>query len=257
MRHFLPFVVIILLSGLITCKVQDEQLSPDLLHFDATGDTMALDLAAQVLETNGGQQAWSESRYVAWTFFGRRRLVWDKWGQQVRIHYTDGSMDMSLHIPDTTGMVWKNGVVMSEPDSLDKYLNQAYRIWINDSYWLLMPFKLRDPGVHLSYIGRDTTQNGTSADVLEMEFTAVGVTPQNKYHIWIGGEPKEVLQWAYYRNAQDSLPGFTNLWTNYQPYEPTGIVLSSGRGPGREMGDIKVYKELPEQTFTEVTATNW
>ena len=83
MRHFLPFVVIILLSGLITCKVQDEQLSPDLLHFDATGDTMALDLAAQVLETNGGQQAWSESRYVAWTFFGRRRLVWDKWG---RIH---------------------------------------------------------------------------------------------------------------------------------------------------------------------------
>lgn len=113
---------------------------------------------------------------------------------------------MSLHIPDTTGMVWKNGVVMSEPDSLDKYLNQAYRIWINDSYWLLMPFKLRDPGVHLSYIGRDTTQNGTSADVLEMEFTAVGVTPQNKYHIWIGGEPKEVLQWAYYRNAQDSCP---------------------------------------------------
>lgn len=74
MRHFLPFVVIILLSGLITCKVQDEQLSPDLLHFDATGDTMALDLAAQVLETNGGQQAWSESRYVAWTFLDA--VVW-------------------------------------------------------------------------------------------------------------------------------------------------------------------------------------
>lgn len=257
MRRILSFLVIVLLSGLMACQDQSGQPNPDEMQFAATGDSVALNLAAQVLETNGGQKAWTDSRYIAWTFFGRRRLVWDKWGQEVRIHYTDGSMDMSLHIPDTTGMVWKNGVAMTEPDSLDKYLNQAYRTWINDSYWLLMPFKLRDPGVHLSYIGKDTTQAGASAEVIEMEFTAVGVTPQNKYHIWIGGEPSEVLQWAYYRNAQDTMPGFTNLWTNYQRYEPTGIVLSSGRGPNREMGDIKVYVELPEQVFTDVAETNW
>ena len=256
MRFLVQIVIASLLVGMVACQSTNNHAKPDALIFGATGDTTALNLAAEVLQTNGGQEAWSQSRYLAWTFFGRRRLVWDKWAQRVRIHYQDGSMDMVLNIPDTTGRVWKSGIELTAPDSLDKYLSQAYRIWINDSYWLVMPFKLRDPGVTLSYLGRDTTQSGEQAEVIQLQFAGVGVTPDNKYHIWIGHQPKEVLQWAYYRSSQDTLPGFTLSWTNYQRFDPTGIVLSSGRGE-REMGDIRVYTELPEDVFNSVTATDW
>jgi hypothetical protein len=32
--------------------------------------------------------------------------------------------------------------------------------WINDAYWLVMPWKLQDPGVTLSYVKTDTLQMG-------------------------------------------------------------------------------------------------
>jgi hypothetical protein len=33
-------------------------------------------------------------------------------------------------------------------------------LWINDAYWLVMPWKLQDPGVTLSYVKTDTLQMG-------------------------------------------------------------------------------------------------
>lgn len=47
-----------------------------------------------------------------------------------------------------------NGVSQSHPDSLSKYLQLGQEVWINDSYWLVMPFKLLDPGVTLKYFGQ-------------------------------------------------------------------------------------------------------
>ena len=48
--------------------------------------------------------------------------------------------------------------------------------WINDTYWLVMPFKLKDSGVTLKYVGDGKTQAGDDADVLAMTFKNVGVT---------------------------------------------------------------------------------
>ena len=31
----------------------------------------------------------------------------------------------------------------------------AYAIWVNDTYWLLMPYKMKDPGVTLAYDGEE------------------------------------------------------------------------------------------------------
>ena len=248
MRRILSFLVIVLLSGLMACQDQSGQPNPDEMQFAATGDSVALNLAAQVLETNGGQKAWTDSRYIAWTFFGRRRLVWDKWGQEVRIHYTDGSMDMSLHIPDTTGMVWKNGVAMTEPDSLDKYLNQAYRTWINDSYWVFMPYKLKDSGVTLRYVGEGQMADGRAADILELTFANVGVTPENKYHVAIAKDTHLVEEWSFFEKFSDEKPAFTTPWSNWKKYG--NILLSDDRGKAKHT-DLHVYETLPESVFTD------
>ncbi|GAB4409191.1 MAG: hypothetical protein OHK0039_12770 [Bacteroidia bacterium] len=109
-----------------------------------------------------------------------------------------------------------------------------------------MPFKLKDSGLTLLYAGTDTTQAGMSADVLALRFSDVGDTPQNGYRVWVDQEQHLVRQWAYYREASDTLPAFINPWDDYQPYGD--ILLSSNRG-ARALTEIAVFDRLPDSLF--------
>ena len=44
------------------------------------------------------------------------------------------------------------GTFRSVPEQLGEMLENGRRAWINDSYWLVMPYKLRDPGVTLELL---------------------------------------------------------------------------------------------------------
>jgi hypothetical protein len=50
-----------------------------------------------------------------------------------------------------------------------------------------MPWKLQDPGVNLTYVKTEQLPNGTTADILQLTFNAVGVT-QNKYWLYVDKE---------------------------------------------------------------------
>ena len=110
-----------------------------------------------------------------------------------------------------------------------------------------MPYKLKDTGVTLRYRGLEATEDGRPAEVVELTFEDVGVTPQNKYEVWIDQESRLVTQWAFYRDAADAEPRFTGPWTNWQRHGP--ILLSDGRGERGHTG-VAVFDELPESVFT-------
>ena len=38
---------------------------------------------------------------------------------------------------------------------------EAYGTWVNDTYWLLMPYKMKDPGVMLAHDGEPKEGNAT------------------------------------------------------------------------------------------------
>jgi len=61
-----------------------------------------------------------------------------------------------------------------------KQLESAYGSWVNDSYWLLMPYKMKDAGVTLSLAGEEKGEGGTW-DKLLLTFDSVGLTPRDKY----------------------------------------------------------------------------
>lgn len=145
---------------------------------------------------------------------------------------------------DLSGKVWKDGVELTNADSLKKYLGRAKSIWINDSYWLVMPFKLKDSGVTLKHLGADTTQTGEMADIVELTFEGVGDTPQNKYHVYISQSEKLVKQWAFFREADQAEPGFITPWEGYERYGQ--ILLSGDRGRG-QLTDIQVMDTVPEE----------
>lgn len=214
----------------------------------AQSDDQAIALAKAVLKANGGQKNWDATRHIQWNFFGNRVLTWDKWTGDVRIEFTKEKTIYLVNINSNTGRALQAGNEITAPDSLAKLMKRAKEIWINDSYWLVMPYKLLDPGVTLRYIGEKKTEKGEPADVIELTFREVGVTPNNKYHIFVDKKTRRVSQWSFFGNFTDEKPRFTLPWQNYQQYGK--IWLSGDRGE-RKLTDIKVFKTLPESTFNQ------
>lgn len=197
----------------------------------------------------GGRVAWDRSCCFGWNFFGKRRLWWDKHRQWARIEWLSDSLIVVVHLPDTTGRVWYKGRAVRHPDSLGVFLAKGVSAWINDSYWLFMPFKLKDSGVALKYVGCDTTISGTRAEVIQLTFSGVGETPQNKYHVYIDPETHLVVQWDFYSDATDTIPRFRVPWRGWKRY---GDVMLSGDRGQRQITDIVVHSAFPPELFREL-----
>jgi hypothetical protein len=229
--------------------------NPAATGFNAAGsEEKAIELADDVMLAMGGRMAWDKTRYLAWNFFGSREWLWDKWTGDIRVDFLRRDLKIRMNVNRMDGQVMKDGALLQQPDSVQKYLKLGNSVWINDSYWLVMPFKLKDSGVTLNYLRQDTTLVGQPSDVIQLTFEAVGDTPQNKYEVWIDLSSKLVTQWAYFPNRTDSLARFTLPWGNYQR---TGqILLSDDRGE-RDLSNVRVLATVPENAFTSFDAIDY
>ncbi len=212
-------------------------------------DPKAAALADSVMVAMGGQAAWNQTRLLTWNFFGVRRLWWDKATGDVRVVSLRDDFEAVFNLNAPGGSVRANGQLVTQPDTLAAQLERARASWINDSYWLVMPFKLRDEGVRLAYLGPDTTQAGQAADVLALRFDSVGLTPQNRYHVWVGRDDRLVRQWAYYADSSQAEPNFVMPWDDYQTYGD--LLLSGNRGP-RQLTQIAVLNAVPDTLFRQL-----
>lgn len=219
---------IILLSALFlaSCAKKSSLQSPD-FNFSAS-DPSAIALAKEVVAASGGEKAWHNTRHIRWNFFGSRKHNWDKQTGDVVIESLKTPVKIEMNIHDKTGRVWLDGQETMQADSLSKYLKSGYGWWVNDSYWLILPFKLLDSGVTLKYLGEKETLDGEAAEVLSLNFESVGLTPQNKYHVYIDKGSKRLTQWDFYTNATDPEPRFQLPWKDYRKYGD--IWLSGDRG---------------------------
>lgn len=249
------FTTLFLVVLIWSCSQTNESKSlaeqnPAAIGFDSIGsDPAAIELADSIMNAMGGRENWDKTRFISWNFFGRRNLVWDKAEGRVRIESLPDSTIYLVNVNSGEGRVQIKGTELTEPDSLKKMLSKAKSIWINDSYWLVMPFKLKDTGVTLKYMGEDTTANGTRYNVLQLTFSNTGDTPQNKYKLFVDIQEKLVKEWAYFADAKRDTPNFIRPWDNYKPYGR--ILLSADRSDNGGPKNVKVDETLPDALFTE------
>ncbi len=229
-----------------------EYNNPPAEGFDQEGsDLLATLLADKAMQAMGGRAAWDNTRYLSWNFFGRRTHTWDKWTGDIRIEVPEIETTILMNINTKEGKVMKAGTQLT--DSLDYYLDRGYGLWVNDSYWLVMPYKLKDSGVTLKYLREDTTMTGASADVVLLSFKDTGLTPQNVYEVWVDTDSKLVTQWAYFPDSSTLDPQFITPWADYKKY---GEILLAGNRGKYELTDIQVLDEVPEGTFTDFMLSN-
>ncbi|MBC8046512.1 MAG: hypothetical protein H7Y00_06930, partial [Fimbriimonadaceae bacterium] len=145
----------------------------------------ANEIAHEVVNAMGGLKNFANTNYIGWNFFGHRQIIWDKVHNRVRIDFLKEDIIVIAYLHKDEGKLFINGEQNTQPDSLKKYINKAQSVWMNDSYWLIMPFKLFDPGVQLKYLGIAQTMDSIEANILELTFDHVGATPENKYHIYV------------------------------------------------------------------------
>ena len=254
-------LAIALLGSIIACQTNQKFVNKDVPNTPMTGfntegsDAKALQIADSVMKAVGGRYAWDMTRYIRWTFFGSRSLVWDKTKEKVRIDYLNNDTKIRLNLKDMTGRVYKDGKEMTNPDSLKMYLERGKGAWINDAYWLVMPFKLKDSGVTLKYVGVKKNALGVDCDVLNMTFKAVGNTPDNKYEVYVNPSSHLIVQWDYYAKATNEKPNISTPWEDYRALG--NIMLSISRGDKRSMVPIGVYKSMPDSVFTSFNEVDW
>ena len=239
----------LLCGSLLAGSLLAQDANPHAEGFDLAGsDPQAIVLADAVMKNMGGRTNWNNTHYLRWSLFGRTHL-WDKWAGLYRLE--QDSTVVILNLKTRQGRMWQNGVEIQDPDVVQKRLERAYGAWVNDSYWFIMPYKLKDSGVTLKYAGEGQMEDGRMSDIIELTFKDTGLTPQNKYLIYIGKENGLVEQWAFFRNATDTEPGFVLPWTDWNRYG--NILISSGRGErprGKvEVTNIAVLESVPDGAF--------
>lgn len=252
MKKLVAALLFIFFVWACTTKPEPKSLAeqnPPMEGFDLAGsDPAAIQLADSIMNAMGGRENWDNTRFISWTFFGNRKLVWDKHTGRVRIESKRDSSIYLVNINTGEGRVKIKGEEITQPDSLKKMLTKAKSMWINDSYWLVMPFKLKDTGVTLKYMGEDTLK-GQMFNTLVLTFKEVGVTPQNKYKLYVDIKDKLVRNWAFYNNFYQDSANWIRPWDNYQKHG--SIMLSADRSDKGGPADVKVDEVLPDALFSE------
>ena len=209
---------------------------------------------ATMSERQGSTDTWNRVRFLAFDWIVRlddgevrRSHEWDKYEGRARVAWTaEGSETVAIldQMNPHQGRAWTDGVAV-EGDGLEAALERAYRIHINDAYWLVMPFKWSDPGVRTRYLGPETGEDGRSYDVVELTFESVGVTPDNKYHAYVSTETGLMERWAHH-STREAEPSYAE-WAGYTQVGPLLLALDKGR---IQFENVRVVdSEIPTGAF--------
>lgn len=215
-------------------------------------DPKAAAIADRVLKEMGGREGWDNTRYLAWDFFGGQYQIWDK--KTGDFHWEKDTLVANYNLNSKQGHVYSRGKDVSSTPAGQQLLEKLTPMWINNSYWLVMPFKLQDPGVLLKYLGEGKTMDGAPADRLQMTFNKVGVTPDNRYEVLVNQATGLVDEWAYFPKASDPQPAFRRHWNEYARHGQ--ILLASGRSEADKpahFDHVTAVQTLPEGVMTSPT----
>jgi hypothetical protein len=222
-------------------------------------DPRAIRIAEQVMEALGGRQRWDALPGLRWTFGAvindtvrsTRYHAWNKHSGWHRVGYRAASGDsfVIIHKVGTPeGLAWANGNRI-EGDSLQKLISRGVRIWTNDTYWMLMPYKLRDHGVKLVW-DSEKARDGKTCDVLSMTFDQVGQTPGDHYWVYVNRANHRVESWDMVLQG-DQPPPQTYPWTDW--VERDGLWFPTAhRREGRNIftKDVEAVRAFRPTEFT-------
>lgn len=196
-------------------------------------------LALEVYQALGGPNAWQALKYLRFTFAvednGNRNTIahhlWNRHTGDYRVEWDNQKGDTTFvvlfNVNTKKGSVYANKKQLSDSQS-DPLLKQAYRRFINDTYWLLAPVKLLDKGARRTYVSDSST---AETAVLHLSFNNVGLTPGDQYWHYIDRNTHRPKRWAFHlQHYEEDQPASSFKWLNYKKFStPEGPVWIATR----------------------------
>jgi plastocyanin len=113
----------------------------------------------------------------------------------------------------------------------------AYGRWVNDSYWLMAPLKIRDQGVKVE-AGEPKEVKGVACETVRLKFENVGLTPTDQYVFYIDPKTKLPVAWDY---IPASGTGMQATWEKFQSFGGLNLATEHNfNGKTIRLADIKV-----------------
>ena len=229
-------------------------------------ETYADTLALRVYEASGGPAAWHSLSYLRFNFTVARggerqrtvRHFWDRRTGDYRVEQRGPGAEsyvVLFNVNTREGQGYWQGDTL-EAKSNTEQLEDAYRRFINDTYWLLAPFKLFDPGVNRTY-APDSSDEATEA--LHLSFGDVGLTPGDQYWLFIDKGTGRLVRWTYVLESDGpETPPRSFVWDDYEEHiTPGGPIYfaTRKRGVGAPFAiyndAIKTPTLVPADMFTD------
>ena len=163
----LIFLVGLLLSIGLLIVVLDESLP------ESKGSQEALWLAEKMSEVMN-KPAYDSLRFISWQY-GSHYFDWNKKEDSVKVIWAD--LEVNVSTETLEGIAYQGGIILLG-DQNRKVVNQAIKYFNNDSFWLVAPYKLNDPGVLLSSV------KVLKGHGLLVTYTQGGSTPGDTY-LWL------------------------------------------------------------------------
>ena len=203
--------------------------APELRAQDS--DAKAKQIARDLWKASGGEN-WGKVKHIKFTFIVEqedKQLVsaqhdWNVEEQIDRVKWKD--KNVRVFLTDTP----------TEDDQ-----KAGFSRWTNDSYWLLAPLKVLDPGVKLAYEGQKDV-SGTMCETLRLSFEQVGMTPTDQYVFYIDPKTKLLRAWDYIGKDKEPMHG---TWENY--IDHGGLKLATMHNFGGRIirfADVEVAHEV-------------
>lgn len=116
----------------------------------------------------------------------------------------------------------------------------AYARWVNDSFWLLAPLKIRDRGVKVEAAGPKDF-NGIACETVRLKFDKVGLTPTDQYVFYVDPKTKLPLAWDY---IPETGTGMQATWEKFQSFGGLNLATEHNfNGKTIKFTDIQVVTE--------------
>ena len=230
-------------------------------------DAKAAAVAAQMDNAMGGMKAWESAPYVRFDFTvmkdgkeaARFRHWWDKRRGIDRVEGPDdkGRMVAAIvNLETRTGKSYTAGLPERDTSEVAAHVENGYERWVNDSYWLMMPFKLRDPGTNLKYGGLKKGPDGTQWDVLELTFDkGVGLTPGDHYWLYVNTKTHLMDKWEFLLESMDPKgPPSTATWEDWTRVGPVRLSAMHhfhGKSASLQFQNLALPPTMDESIFVD------
>ncbi len=167
--------------------------------------------------------AWDNTEGVQFTFKDANHYRWDrarefcevKWGENMRV---------LLRLKDwSKSIAYQNGQQLTGDEAYQAN-EKAWKMFINDTFWLNAPAKVLDEGTSRSIVTRNDRP-----DKLLVSYSSGGVTPGDSY-LWELSEEGLPVSWQMWVKIIP-VGGMRFTWENWEQLQTGALIATHHGGP--------------------------